>query len=138
MTFTEFLDKRYRPLAGSAVPLKSVIRNFYRFHKFDNSIPFTFPPHAIRRYLETRFPIGTFAGRTMVGNLHGADGYGACDRELVHFLGMLCPRDLRPDEFAQYRKTAESDNRVSGRKIKQEETLSAAGGAYPASVPRLG
>src|ERR1041385_3913332 len=99
MTFPEFIGKNYQQEPGRAVSLKSIIREFYQS---DALASFDFPPDRIRRYLESRFPVGNLYHETFVGNLTGADSRIVAERDLVVFGGDLLPRDLRPDEFDFY------------------------------------
>ena len=99
MTFAEFIDKLYREEPGRAVSLESVTRRFY---ESDSLASFDYPPDAIRRYLETRFPVGNLNHETFVGNLTGADARIVAERDLVVNGGDLLPRDITPDEFELY------------------------------------
>jgi len=97
--FAAFLKQHYREEPGRAVPLLSVIKKFY---ESDSLASFDWPPAAIRRYLETRFPVGNLNHETFVGNLTGADARIVAERDLVVNGGDLLPRDITPDEFELY------------------------------------
>jgi hypothetical protein len=99
MTFPEFVSKHYREEPGRAVPLLSVIRKFYAD---DPQASFDWPPAAIKRFLESKFPVGTFNCEAYCGNLAGPDSILVCDRALIVFGGELLPRDITPDEFEFY------------------------------------
>jgi hypothetical protein len=97
--FAAFLKQHYHAEPGRAVPLLSVIRRFY---ESDSLASFDWPPAAIRRYLESKFPVGTFNCGAHIGNLAGDDSILVCDRALVVNGGDLLPRDIAPDEFELY------------------------------------
>ncbi len=96
MTFPEFLGKHYREEPGRAVSLKSILRAFY---ESDSLASFDYPPDAIRRYLESKHPVGTFNREAHCGNLAGDDSVLVCERDLVVCEGELLPRYLTRDEM---------------------------------------
>src|SRR5260221_33977 len=111
MTFNKFLDDHYKPEPGTAVSLASLTKHFY-----ETGDSFSWPPDRIRRHLETRFPVGSLNAQTCVGNIRGPiENFQESDRGLVHYLGMLVPRDYRPDEFPIVRKLVEMGAREQAR-----------------------
>lgn len=100
MTFAKFLGNNYQQEPGRAVSLESISRRFY---ESDSLASFDYPPAAIRRYLESHFPVGNLNHETFVGNLTGADARIVAERDLVVNGGDLLPRDLRRDEFVMYK-----------------------------------
>jgi hypothetical protein len=101
MTFAEFIDKHYHPEPGRAVPLLSIIRAFYSVASVEDQ--FDWPPAAIKKFLQTRHPVGNLYHETFVGNLTGDDARIVAERDLVVFGGDLLPRDLHAEEFRLYR-----------------------------------
>jgi hypothetical protein len=108
MTFAEFLDRRYKPEPGAAVSLASITQLFYESYSLAS---FDFPPNAIRRYLESRFPVASLDHETHVGNLTGPGSQIVSDLPLVAAFGQLMPRDLQPDEFPH--RAGESNPRIT-------------------------
>jgi hypothetical protein len=88
MTFANFLGAQYLPAPGCAVPLAKIAEQCPDF----------------RSHLDSRFPIGIFCDEAHVGNLSGEGSVIVADRELICEFGRLMPRDLRSDEFAEYRR----------------------------------